>query len=240
MTTVSEICDRLVERHRQRQDLHRAEISLTHQIKATCRRLVGGDVRTAKQLYEALTGKGEHEDALMAMSLTDAFRDARFLIQERRLAIEEAMKRDAMALPIWPRVAATSGFGALSLASLVGETGDLSRYSTHSKLWKRLGLAVIDGERQQRKAGAAAFQHGYSPSRRAVMWKIGNCMLRSQSGRGGRAPWPAGPYRIQYDARKELETTRVATKAHAHNRAARYMEKRLVRKLWEAWTTITT
>lgn len=239
MSPVPDICDRLVERHRQRQDLHRAETALTQRIKATCRRLTRGNLPSARKLYDAMLGKGEHEDALIARSLTDAMQEARSLIHQRRLGIEAAMRLDAMMLPVWPRVKATPGFGALSLASLIGETGDLANYASHSKLWKRLGLAVIDGERQQRKTGAIAFRHGFSPTRRAVMWTIGNCVLRVQSARGGAAPRPAGSYRNQYDERKELEATRVATAAHAHNRATRYMEKRLVRKLWEAWTTLT-
>lgn len=233
------ICDVLREQHRHRQDMHRAEIALTLQIKSICRRLTSGEKVQASLLYEAVIHSKPHPLATVATIVTKPFRDAREIIHLRRSEIEKSMTSQARMLPVWPRVMATRGFGALSLASLVGETGDLTNYSTHNKLWKRLGLAVINGERQRRLTGAAAIEHGYCPSRRAVMWNIGQLMFRAQSAwvdkNTGILKKEAGPYRLGYDARKELELTRVESKAHAHNRATRYMEKKLVRNLWRAW-----
>lgn len=212
---------------------------MTMQIKAICRRLVKGDTSEAAVLYRTISGKQSHPLASVAVLVTEPLVDARSIISSRRAAIEQVMERDVRRLPIWCRVQATYGFGALNLASIIGETGNLANYSTHSKLWKRLGLAVIGGERQRRVSGAAALVHGYSPSRRSVMWNVGQCLFKAQSQRvdksTGRILKPAGPYRLGYDVRKELELTRVETKAHAHNRATRYMEKKLVRNLWRAW-----
>jgi len=236
-------CQILCERHRQRQDLHRAEKILTQQVRAICRRLAGGDKDETAMLYGAVTGKKSHPKELVAAAIVRPLQGARETIRFHRIAVEKLMEADAKKLPIWPRVKATPGFGPLNLACLIGETGDLTNYATHSKLWKRLGLAVINGERQRRVPGAAAIEHGYSPSRRSVMWNVGQCLFKAQSQRvdksTGRILKPAGPYRLGYDVRKELELARVKTRAHAHNRATRYMEKKLVRNLWRAWREST-
>lgn len=236
------IIDTIRELHRQRQDMHRAEKSLTLQIRAICRRLCAGDKGEADKLYKAMDGKGEHPQAMIASVLTEPFKQARAILEGNRKQIEKHMDKAAKALPIWPWVEAIPGFGAGSLAAVIGEAGDLSGYATHSKLWKRLGLAVIDGGRQRRVSGADAIVHGYSPSRRSVVWNIGQCVFKAQSQRvdkeTGEVKKEAGSYRKIYDARKEYELGRVETKAHAHNRATRYMEKRLMRDLWRAWRTI--
>ena len=46
-----------------------------------------------------------------------------------------------------------------------------------------------------------------------------------------------GPYGKAYLDRKryELERDPGMSKMHAHNRATRYMEKRLLKHLWQAW-----
>lgn len=230
------------ESHRQRQDMHRAEKSLTLQIRASCRRLCAGDKDEADVLYAAMEGKGEHPQAMLAGVLTEPFKQARAILEGNRKQIEKRMEKDAKSLPVWPWVDAIVGFGAGSLAAVIGETGDLSNYATHSKVWKRLGLAVIEGERQRRVAGADALVHGYSPSRRSIVWNIGQCVFKAQSQRvdkeTGEIKKEAGFYRTVYDARKELELARVETKGHAHSRATRYMEKRLMRDLWKAWNRI--
>lgn len=124
------------------------------------------------------------------------------------------------------------GFGAVSLAGIVGEAGDLSNYATKSKLWKRMGLAVIDGVRQGGLTkGASAEQwiaHGYSPIRRARMFVVGGCLVKNNRD---------GPYRRAYDQRKayELAGDPDMKPIIAHRRAQRYMEKRLLRDLWQAW-----
>lgn len=242
MPDLAPIIDNLREMHRQRQDMHRAEKSLTLQIRAICRRLCAGDKGEADVLYKAMEGKGEHEQAMMADVLTTPFKQARAILEGNRKEIEKRMEKAAKTLPVWSWVESISGFGAGSLAAVIGETGDLSNYATHSKVWKRLGLAVIDGGRQRRVSGADALVHGYSPSRRSIVWNIGQCVFKAQSQRvdkeTGEIKKEAGFYRKIYDARKELELTRVETKGHAHNRATRYMEKRLMRDLWKAWNSI--
>lgn len=239
LISVGLTCMRIQERHRQRQDLQSAEVRLTLQLKAICRRFVCGDKGEARRLFAAATGNTEHPFCHKVRASSAPLLLARESIRAARRDVERDLERDVQALPIWPRVAATRGLGALGLASIIGETGDLNNYSSHSKLWKRLGLAVIDGERQRRVRGAAAIKHGYSASRRSVVWQVGSAMLRAQSGltdpATGKVLRAHGSYRLGYDTRKAKELLRVGSAAHAHNRAARYMEKRLIRNIWRAW-----
>jgi hypothetical protein len=229
----------LRELHRKRQDFHRSEKSLTLQIKAICRRLCAGDKDEADKLYAAMLKGAEDAQAMMAREWTEPFIQARAILEMNRKQVEKDMERVAKTLPVAKWVEGIKGFGIGSLAAVIGEAGDLSNYPTHSHLWKRLGLAVIDGGRQRMVPGADALAHGYSPSRRSVVWNIGQCVFKAQSPRvdkeTGEVKVEAGEYRKLYDARKEYEMGRVETKGHAHNRAMRYMEKKLMRDLWKAW-----
>lgn len=239
------LCDTLVELHRQRQDLHRAEKSLTLQIKAKCRRLCAGDKVEAEKVYKSMLNGCEHEHAMHAIATCTPFISARGLLETQRKATEKQMEKTAKQLPVYPWVESVRGFGALGFAQIVGESGDLSNYSTVSKLWKRLGLAVIGGGRQRRVAGIDALLHGYSPSRRSVVWNVGDSLFRAN-----------GPYSDVCRVRKDYEREKAAERGltvvpaakipaknkeaymsdgHVHNRAKRYMEKRLIRDLWRAW-----
>src|SRR5699024_9665846 len=160
MPDLAPICDTLRELHRQRQDFHRAEKSLTLQVKAICRRLCDGDKGEADVLYKAISGKGEHPQSVMADVCSGPVLQARSILEPNRLNVEKMMAREAKKLPVAKWVDGIKGFGIGSLAAVIGETGDLNNYATHSKLWKRLGLAVIDGGRQRRVKGADALLHG--------------------------------------------------------------------------------
>lgn len=244
-TSQHETCSRLVELHRQRQDLHRSEKSLTLQIKAKCRRLCEGDKTEAERVYKAMFGKTEHDYAAHALAVAQPFIEARGLIEAQRKQTEKAMETEARKLPVAAWIDQTRGIGIGSLAAIVGEAGDLSNYPTVSKLWKRLGLAVIKGERQQRKPGAEALEHGYSPSRRSVVWNVGDALFRA----GGEYADLCRERKAYEREKAEAEGLTVCPAAkipakdkhlyrsdgHIHNRAKRYMEKRLIRDLWRAW-----
>ena len=119
------------------------------------------------------------------------------------------------------------------MAIIVGEAGDLSNYENPAKLWKRLGLGPYEGKAAStwRKAGGLSAEQwievGYSPRRRSAMWTIGDALIKGND----------GAYKQLYDDRKAYEVERdpKMSKMHAHRRAQRYMEKRLVRDLWQAW-----
>jgi hypothetical protein len=124
-----------------------------------------------------------------------------------------------------------------------------SACSARERVWKRLGLAVIDGVRQGGLPKSASkddwIAHGYSRVRRSRMFVIGDALIKAN-----------GEYRAVYLARKEYERQRAEAagltvapalkipKARAnefisdgiiHRRAQRYREKRLLRDLWQAW-----
>lgn len=168
------------------------------------------------------------------------------------IAVKE-MERLAKLLPVWDAFGAdVKGFGARSLAVIVGEAGDLSGYPKKGHLWKRMGLAVIDGTRQgglRKTASAEAWiEHGYNRKRRSYMFVIGDVLVK-QTG---------GVYRQVYLDRKEYEREQAVARGltvapaakipkkdadkyisdgHIHHRAQRYMEKRLLKDLWQAWRT---
>lgn len=234
---LASLVEDIIETHRNRQDFHRAEKGMTNRIKARCRRLVDGDKPESEVLYKAMLsiGKTKHDKAGAALVANVDFLEARGVIERPRKKAEKKMEQLARVLPLARFIEDTPGLGALSVASLIGETGMLSNYSTVAKLWKRLGLAVMpDGTRQRLVPGVAALEHGYNPSRRSVMWNVGNNVFRTQSARKG---GEAGPYRVVYDDRKayELERNPDIRPIIAHRRATRYMEKRIVRDLWRAW-----
>ena len=96
----------------------------------------------------------------------------------------------------------------------------------------------------RRRKGAA---NGYGGRRRAIMWNIGSSLLKQNRD---------GYYRARYLERKTYEILKAQqaglmvapaakipgaraaefmSEGHVHNRARRYMEKRLLLHLWKAW-----
>ena len=172
------------------------------------------------------------DDQTMALKALIAGTDAAIAPFE---TIEEnclkAMEKLARKLPAHGFMLATRGFGARSFARIIGEAGALHLYAGPAKLWKRLGVAVIGGERQRKYADKdLAVIHGYNPRRRSVSWVAFDSLLKAQ-GTGE----DAGRYRAYYDRKKAEYLERGWTKIHAHRAAARYSEKKLLRNLWKAW-----
>lgn len=215
-TLDSPIVAEITQLWRMRQRWHRAEKSLTLQGKAICRAWTEGDKVAADKLFD----NPQDNDPPLTVALAP-FRDAIAQFDPQRRAVEKHLKKLAKSLPIakWiPR-----GFGELNLAAIIGECGEIAGYRNPSCLWKRMGLAVIDGGRQRKVADAEqAIVHGYNPQRRAVAFLLGDCLIRAKS-----------PYKAVYDARKLIELAKEEmTPIHAHRRAARYMVKRVLRDMW--------
>ena len=241
MKTITPIVARIKGMHRTRVDFHRAEKRLTLQIKAICRRLCGGDKAEAAKLYKAITSNGEHEHAHVALGYLMPFFAARDLLGQERKRAEKALEKAAKQLPVWPWVESVKGVSALTLGQIVGEAGDLDLYANPAKLWKRMGLAVINGERQRKVTDKdLAIEHGYSPQRRSIVWNLGECIVKAQVRKGADEESPStaiGPYGELYLQHREYERGRVESLAHANNRAKRYVTKRILRDLWRAWRT---
>lgn len=223
----SPLVSEIVETWRRRQAFVEARRKLILQGKALCRRMTGGDKSAADVIYTAAVNG---TDAYATIIVGAMLRAQEPLTVEIN-ALDRHMVKLAKRLPVAEWAAAQKGFGIPGLGKTVGELGDLSAYHKGvAGVWKRAGLAVIDGGRQRKVAGDAALLHGYAPGRRSTFWNIAAAMLKGQ-GTGD----ASGPWRLIYDARKAMEIERVETPMHAHNRAMRFMTKRLLRELHRQW-----
>lgn len=194
-----------------------------------------------------LTGKGKGPKAkTKAFAVSEVARAAAYETKPRLASYLAPMQKDIKAmdkeiaasaakLPVYGWVESVRGVGPLMLGLIVGECGDLGGYANPAKVWKRMGLAVMpDGTRQRRVKGEEAIFHGYDPRRRSVAYLIGDCLIK-----GNR-----GYYRKLYDDRKAMEFARLdgekGAKGHAHMRASRYIQKRFLKHLWQAWRRTVT
>lgn len=218
----------IVELWRQRQDLKRARQRLDLQCQAIIRRALDGDKEAAGKLWGRIQ-KGDDAGHEMLATILMPYRMAMEQIDAAVKAIEGELKKLVRKMPIWLNWAKdVKGIAEVSLAGMLGEAAyPVESYKSVSALWKRFGLAVIGGERQRRVSdAAAALVHGYSPQRRSYAYVVGTNLMRSQG--------DDDPYRKVYVERREYELARGLPKAHAHNRAQRYMTKRLLRDWYAA------
>lgn len=160
----------------------------------------------------------------------------------RLLQVKKQMRELAKSLPVYEWTKGIAGFGELGLAIIIGETGDLNNYDTKERVWKRLGLAVIEGERQQKRTNIEqAAAHGYNPRRRAEIWTIADSMFKHQwhGAKDGLEAGPTGPYGVIYANRKSHTETREGwSLKHRDNDARRVMTKALVEDLWKVWRSL--
>lgn len=175
-----------------------------------------------------------------------------------RSKVEKDMQKLAKKLPVYEFAKSVRGFGDLGLACLTAEAGiPIGDYRTVSGLWKRMGLAVFDGARQQKmRDKEKAELHGYSPKRRAEVWAFcSDSMFRAQwrgaDEEAGTQAGPIGPYGEVYAHRRAVTEPRIEatadlpttdrdkwTKGRCHNDARRIMSKALLRDLWRVWRGI--
>lgn len=223
-----QVIEEIREQWARRQNWHRAEKSLTMQAKALCRRLVGGDRADAEKLYSAATKGKDHPLADTAMAAMMPLLEARDSLEKQRKQVEKRLSKLAEGAPGYHFVTSTKGFGALGFSGIIGEAGNPADYRNRSCFQKRMGLAVINGGRQRKVAGVDALEHGYDATRRSLVWTLGDSLIKG-AGKDSK-------YRQYYDNRKayEIERNPEMTKAHAHNRAKRYMESKLLRDLYYA------
>ncbi|WP_298284830.1 hypothetical protein [Acidocella sp.] len=197
-----------------------------------------GQIGKIRRAVEA--GNMDGLPAWADVSMISASAHSRQVWDEMRKAVEARMEAVAKTLPVWGWWNGIRGAGAKGLAIIVAECGDLGAYRDKSAVWKRLGLAVIDGGAQRRAAGDAALLHGFSPARRAEIWTIADSLFRAQwrgaNEEEGRAAGPLGPYGAYYFRRRAHTEGREGwSAAHKNNDAKRYMTKALIRDLRAAW-----
>lgn len=245
------VIEQIIQMWRLRQRWHRAEKSLVLQGKALCRAWTAGDKTAASDLFDKARADITSVDPTLATALVP-FMDAIGTFEPKRDGIEKHLKKMVRDLPIWPFVQSIKGFGEGNLAGVIGECGDIGTYRNHSCLWKRMGLAVIDGERQRKCADLEkALVHGYNPSRRAVAFNLSDSIVRAQvrnvkddDGKKTDQRIALGALGELYIARKAFEETRTVNDKpvsgiHAEKRARRYIVKRALRDLYCAWRTAT-
>jgi hypothetical protein len=222
--------------YRMRDEYQRAELRLNAQLKALQRRLGQVGFVTQTTYAEAsLEGVGHRSPVTQAFSadpsldaLTAHLAEHRDALGHERKRWEKNIQALAKSLPVWPWVEATRGFGPLSFGQVIAETGDLSLYANPAKVWKRMGLAVIEGRAQRRVTDKAlAEAMGFNPRRRRLMYIVADNLVKLNK----------DGYRSLYDERKLHEVTQhpELSRMHIHRRAGRYMAKRLLRDLWVEW-----
>lgn len=266
------ICQQLVEEWRRRQDFLRARQRLDLQAQSVCRRICDGDEDKAAKLWAEVKKDADHELRVWLAPYIAGMAPLEAAKVEREKVLAKLVKK----LPIYAWAKGVGGLGDVSLAGIIGECGKFQpgEYRSVSALWKRMGMAVIEGERQRRVTGAAALDHGYNAERRSLMWNIGCCLIkaqvRSEKDENGKKI-PGSEYAIgelgalylshkaalaarneaggfAETAARAVERAKKAgskpndanlegriTKPHLHNMAQRYIEKRLLRQLWQAW-----
>jgi hypothetical protein len=183
---------------------------------------------------------------LIALAACEPLLQARDILEEYRKAEEKKLRKLAKELPVWEWVETIMGAGELSLAQIIGETGDLSDYSNPGKVWKRLGLAPYKGKACStwRSLGGLTaddwVECGYSPARRSVMFNVGECFIKA----GGKYREVYDIVKVKYAEREwcgkchpkgETDDREHCTPSHIHNRAHRYMVKKFIKHLWQEW-----
>ena len=217
-----------------RQRWHKAEKSLILQAKAICRAFCAGDKDKANAAYDdTLDGNPPAPEFVAALT---PFLPAIERFEQERKAIEKDLKKTAKQLPTYDWAMSVRGFGELNFVALIGECcvmeedktmRGIGDYRSVAALWKRMGVALVNGERQRRIADAElAILHGYNPSRRSVLFNVGECLIKA-----------GGEYKELYNERKAYELARdpEIRPIIAHRRASRYMTKRLLRKMFAQW-----
>lgn len=242
--------------YKQRNDIIRAHGNLTRQVTSICYHAVGYNTFLPEKQRAAAMKVGNKLLADLKAGNPEAaivFDSAGYLLNvitqsgfdKQKHIIEKKMAASVASLDIELFIADVRGFSSTQLANIIGEAGDLANYATVSRLWKRMGMAVIDGVRQSKQSDKGkALDHGYNPSRRSAMWNIGETIIKAQvrshkdeDGEKTGESYSLGYLGQVYLDRKADYASRhpEKTKAHIHNDAKRYMEKRLLKMLWKAW-----
>ena len=167
---------------------------------------------------------------VVAMVLTMA--DTKIPMQGHINKLTRALEQAAGHLPAALWVKSKQGFGMTNFGRIIGETGDLFLYETCAKVWKRMGLSVEQGRRQGAPGPNATtedwIKHGYSKKRRAVVYNLGECLVKQ----GDDNPW-----RGLYLRKKSefISSGKSERPLHANKHAKRVMTKQALKELWCVW-----
>lgn len=243
--------------YEQRRDLLATASGLTNRLKALTK--IRRGLPVSAKVSEAMIAETPYPPI-------DTLLLARGVLRDHLHKLEAQLEKLAPLLPAYASLwTETRGLGALGLALIAGEAGDLAQYDTHSKLWRRFGLHVGGGKAFYiRRAGMSKADWkaaGYCPRRRSVIYQITDSLLKGQLKKVTKKASDVrrialGPYGTVYLARKQLEREKAQAEGlkvapaakipekdahkyrsagHIHNRAVRYVGKKLLRDLWKVW-----
>ncbi|MGB3042508.1 MAG: hypothetical protein WBB98_04920 [Xanthobacteraceae bacterium] len=173
---------------RKRQALVKAMTKLSLQAQAVLR--FGRDREEAAKHYAAVAKNPAHEDYIDIVPYLESMA----ALEKFRIGHEKVLVQTIKTLPIYAWAKNVSGLGEMSLAGLVGECSgvnadteewwSIGQMKTVSAVWKRLGVAVMSGNRQgDATAGLSKadwVEHGYVKTRRSVLWNVGECVVKAQ------------------------------------------------------------
>lgn len=162
-------------------------------------------MKVIDQIMEGEVASSVEEIVTTAMVSVVAF-------NRMKLVAEGKMEELAKQLEIaeWVSKPEQRGFGLLSLAKVLGETGDLANYANPGKVWRRLGCAPFTKEgvtlmgatwrsRSNKKDVVTLRakdweEFGYPPRRRSLAYLIGEGLLKQNK----------SIYRERYDTAKAI------------------------------------
>ena len=149
-------------------------------------------------------------------------------------------------------IAECPGMAFGGFARIVGVTGSFERFPTVSKVWRYMGLDVVNGHSRKRERGVKL---GYAPQGRVVAHQIGDSIVKLGHGRyreiydSKRAEYLARPRmgdsncpmgQVHKDKNGKIlqcvkENGEGETSGHLHNAAMRYAVKMLIKDMWVEW-----
>lgn len=231
----------------------------------------------ARELAEQVAKKKKFDADMVYMVFMNCypfFQGMLPLIQSRDYH-EKFLEKEAKHLPVWSWAKEVKGLGALSLAKIVaettntgdnGETRTLSNYDNPAKVWKRMGLGLVNGEVQRRTLDKEkAIEMAFAPHRRAVMHVIGENLIRAKGplydiylerkrleyqkaveaglipvsyGQDTIDSWEEKGFKLVLIDEEKYDKKKHMSAKHMHIRAMRYISKRLLRELWVAWNQV--
>jgi hypothetical protein len=216
----------------------------TPDMSETEREVLNKEVRALIKKVRA----GESSDFSDVVATSDK---ARAPADEMRDVCEKRMAELATGLPVYPWIEGIRGAGALGLATIVAEAGDLSKYPNPAKLWKRLGFAPYDGLagsswkratwRPRALTAEEWIANPFSGERYALMHQIAVWLVNAQWIGKAKDPEgegkPNGPYGKIYAARRKhtLKTHADWTPGHRRMDALRVTMKEFLKDLHVAW-----
>jgi hypothetical protein len=215
---VTSLAQKLQELQRQRVIYIKSRIMMSNRLQA----LVAGMTGYCSGLSEAerkvkFAEAAVHIKAVLKDSVESP---AKSIIVVHNIGIEELLKMQAAMekemlivagqLPVaeWVADEEQRGFGLLSLATVVGETGDLNNYANPAKVWRRMGCApwqfndvTLSGASwksgKDGKLPSVEWEaFGYSPRRRSVAYVIGENIIKQNGDGPYRARWLEAKQRV--------------------------------------------